>query len=216
MRFVRPAYAVGVAGAALLLATAMAGSWLGARRMALAESARLAEATAGDIARVRALRTREDRAALEPEGDANLTRLVRSALIASRVGEGAFVSLGSEGTGSGPGSVGGSALGPAGAGRNGPATFLLRKTSVRLKGLRLEELGRFLARWREVQPVHVVTSIELTRAVPGTGSGSGSSQGRQGQPAGTLHQADERFDATLVLSAWVVARPGAAGKDGSA
>jgi hypothetical protein len=210
MRFVRPAYAVGVAGAALLMATAMAGSWLGARRMALAESARLAEATAGDIARVRALRTREDRAALEPEGDANLTRLVRSALIASRVGEGAFVSLASEGTGSGPGP----------AGRNGPATFLLRKTSVRLKGLRLEELGRFLARWREAQPVHVVTSIELTRAGPGPGSGSGagsgSSQGRQGQPAGTLHQADERFDATLVLSAWVVARPGAAGKDGSA
>ncbi|MCC7173129.1 MAG: hypothetical protein IT459_21955 [Planctomycetes bacterium] len=193
MNRTRPTYVVGVAAAALLLAGSSARMWLSAKHDALVESERLAQSTADDIARVRSLRTREERAALEPEGDANLTRLVRSALIASRVGEGAFVSLGSEGTVSQPG-------------RDGSAGFSSRRTSLKLKGLRLDELGRFLERWRETQPVHVVTSIELTR----------SGAGRQGQRADTLHQAEERFDAAVVLTTYVVARPGAARKGGSA
>jgi hypothetical protein len=187
----RPVFLVALVASAGLLSIVAVGSWLGAKRDALAERESIAQTTADDVRTVLALRSHRDRATLEPQADANLTKLVRAALRDAGVAESAFVSLSPEGSGT-----------PlASATAEGPK-YLVRRTSVRLRQLRLDEIGRVLDRWRASQPLYAVTSVDLTRVgarAPGERGGA--------------EQSEERFDATMVLTTYVVARDNASGSD---
>lgn len=198
---IRSNYVVGVVASAALLSFAAAGSWLGQKRDALAERESLAQTTADDVRTVLSLRSQRDRATLEPQADANLTKLVRAAMRDAGVAESAFVSLSPEG--SGTPLVSATAEGPK---------YVIRRSSVRLRQLRLDEIGRVVDRWRTSQPLYAVTSVDLTRV---TAKGSGD-PGRAGAGApARLDQADERFDVTLVLTTYVVARDNGTGSGGT-
>jgi hypothetical protein len=188
----RSGYLVGIVASALLLSVAGAVSWLGSKRDALAERESLAQSTADDVRTVLSLRSQRDRASLEPQADANLTKLVRSAMREAGVAESAFVSLSPEGSGT-----------PLASAADSGPKYLIRRSSVRLRQLRLDEIGRVLDRWRGSQPLYAVTSVDLTRV------------GQRGLgDAGKPSDAEERFDVTLVLTTYVVAREnGAASRD---
>lgn len=193
----RRTYLIGVAGSAALMGIVAGGSWLAGRRTALEASETLARSTADDIRTVLSLRTQRDRALFEPQGDANLTKLVRTALKESNVPESAFVSLSPEGSGT-----------PLGSATTTGPKYVLRRSSVRLRQLRLPEIGRILDRWRSSQPLYAVTSVDLTR-VQGSRGGEGTGRANASQPAGKATIAgpsDESFDVTLVLTTYVIAR----------
>lgn len=198
---IRSSYVAGVVAAAALLSIAAAGSWLSQKRDALAERESLAQTTADDVRTVLSLRSQRDRATLEPQADANLTKLVRAAMRDAGVAESAFVSLSPEG--SGTPLVSATAEGPK---------YVIRRSSVRLRQLRLDEIGRVLDRWRVSQPLYAVTSVDLARV-----AGKGPSEPPR---AGTsvpvrTDQTDERFDVTLVLTTYVVARDNGTGSGGT-
>lgn len=172
--------AAGIAMAALL--AALAGSWLRAKEASLVEREDRTEATMRQIREVLELRALRDRASADVEPEANLTSLVLNALRGASVPEDAFRGL----------AVEGGTMALPRTSSSGPG-YLLRRASVRLSGVRLPDLGRFLDRWRTEQPLHVVTAIDLARS---------RGAGRGGENSGS----EERFDATLVLSTYVVVR----------
>jgi hypothetical protein len=81
----------------------------------------------------------------------------------------------------------------------------VRRTTVRLKSIGLEELGRFLAEWRTAQPLVVVTGVELSRASARAGR----------EQAGWMGGESERFDATLTLGTVVVRQASPAARNGA-
>lgn len=189
-------YAVAVAAAAAMLGVAVASSWIGARRERLHDGEARAEQASSDIREVLELRARRDRASLEVQADANLTAALRAALAATGAGDRALASVATE--------AGGAPSRADGAG------FVVRRSTVRLKGMRLDELGRFLAQWRTSQPLFVVVSVDLVRAAQPRGQASSPSSSPVSGAWGA--GGDERFDATVVLGTVVVSRKGASGR----
>jgi hypothetical protein len=189
-------YAVAVAAAAAMLGVAVASSWIGVRRERLHDGEARAEQASSDIREVLELRARRDRASLEVQADANLTAALRAALAATGAGDRALASVATEAGGA-----------PSRADRAG---FVVRRSTVRLKGMRLDELGRFLAQWRTSQPLFVVVSVDLVRAAQPRGQASSPSSSPVSGAWGA--GGDERFDATVVLGTVVVSRKGASGR----
>ena len=196
-------YAIAVAAAAAMLGVAVASSWIGARRERLHDGESRAEQASSDIREVLELRARRDRASLEVQGDANLTAALRTALAATGAGDRALASVATEaGAGGAPSSAQG-------------AGFVVRRSTVRLKGMKLDEIGRFLAQWKTSQPLFVVVSVDLVRAAQPRGQVSSSSS--SSPPSSSWSGAwgaggDERFDVTVVLGTVVVSRKGASGR----
>ena len=93
------------------------------------------------------------------------------------------------------------------------ADFVVRRSTVRLKGMKLDEIGRFLAQWKTSQPLFVVVSVDLVRAAQPRGQVSSSSSSPSSSWSGAWGAGgDERFDATVVLGTVVVSRKGASGR----
>ena len=186
-------YAVLLLVAAFALLAVSVGSWIGAKRMQLAEREELAAAASRDIAEVLSLRARRDRALLEPQAEANLTAALRARLQAVGAGDRVLASVATDASSATMGE-------PAEA-----RGFSVRRTTVRLKSIGLEELGRFLAEWRTAQPLVVVTGVELSRASARAGR----------EQAGWMGGESERFDATLTLGTVVVRQASPAARNGA-
>lgn len=187
-------YAVALVAAAAMLGVVVAWSWIGTQGDRLREAEMLAEQASSEIREVLELRARRDRASLEVQADANLTAALRAALAATGAGDRALASVATE-------------AGVASS-RGEGAGFVVRKSTVRLKGMKLDEIGRFLAQWKQSQPLFVVVSIDLVRAAQPRGQASASAASAGAWGAGN----EERFDATVVLGTVVVSRKSASGR----
>ncbi|MFO0826729.1 MAG: hypothetical protein U0572_01160 [Phycisphaerales bacterium] len=180
---IAPRYAIALGLAAALLAVAIGARSLESRRAALAERESLAADAARDVATVLELRGKRERASLRERPRQDLIARVRTVMRETSLAEAAFAGIQSEGDA------------PAGEGAAGEAAgFRAQSMRLSLHGVALAELGRFLARWRESQPLWTPTSIELLPVAA-----------RPGRQSKEEDAAVERFDSTIVLASVYVA-----------
>ena len=189
-------YAVALVAAAAMLGVAVASSWIGTQGDRLREAESRAERASSEIREVLELRARRDRASLEVQADANLTAALRAALAVAGAGDRALASVATE-----------AGVAPS---RGEGAGFVVRKSTVRLKGMKLDEIGRFLSQWKQSQPLFVVVSIDLVRAAQPRGQASSPSSAAASGAWGA--GGDERFDVTVVLGTVVVSKKSASGR----
>jgi len=178
---------------ALTLGATLAMGHLDARREALAEAeARVAD-TARTVGEVLALRGKRERASLRARPPQDL--VVRLNRTLTDCGSGGVVSnVAAHG-----GQPGSSRSQPqaGGPGSGGGGRYATQQVRATLRGLRLDELGRFLERWRDTQPLWTVVAIDVTRP-------------QSIVQAGQKPPTEERFDASIVLATQYVAQ----GRDG--
>ena len=179
-------YVITIAVSAALLGGVAAARSLDSRRSALAERESLAAGAAEDVSTVLELRGRRERASLRERPKQDLIARVRGVLKELSLADAAFAGIQAEGDGP----VGGAATDAGGVGG-----FRAQSMRLSLHGVALADLGRFLARWRESQPLWTPTSIELLPVA-----------GRAGKEKDKDAGAVERFDASVVLVSVYVAR----------
>jgi len=133
---------------------------------------------AGDAEQVISLRGRQERASLGERPKQDLIARVNATLSAVGIPRNVVSGVTTEADGSAP-------LPPSRPSGGVPLPGEIRGQAMRVafKGIQPQQLGAFLERWRESQPLWTPTSIEITRA-----SAKGSASG------------EERFDASVVLS----------------
>ncbi len=183
-------------------AAASVSAWLSGREEALWTREALAVDAARDAERVLAMRGMRERASLRPRPAQDLATRLGSALAALGLPRESLdrLTLDSD-----------SPAGAAPPGGRGPA-FRVQSMRVSLRRLRLADVGRLLARWRESEPLWTPTSIELARSEsprPAGGAGSAAKGTKQANAAGVAGAAEERYDVTLVLAAVYAADGGA-------
>lgn len=186
---------------ALIVLAALAGAWSAWNRGEAARALREAAeqryaAAAADAARCAALRELPLVVADQPADDTALSGLVTAVLaeaglpstalrqltpepavlISAPVGAAQFSGGGSDAGGtSGAGGAGGT--GGGGSGGGGGGGYRRQVAGVELQDLTLEELGRFLERWRMNHPRWVPLRIELQHTAA-SGGGGGDGQNR--------------------------------------
>jgi hypothetical protein len=105
----------------------------------------------------------------------------------------------------------------------GGVAFRTQTMRVSLRRLQLVELGRFLSRWRQEQPLWTVVSIGLARSSPAGGGGPSRGDAarvievdapRSDGESATLAVVDERFDVALLLAATYAAEGAQASESG--
>lgn len=172
-----------VGASALALGATLAMRHLDSRRDALVEAeARVAD-TARTVGEVLALRGRRERASLQARPQQDLVARLNRTLGESGASGGVVSNVAPHG-----GAASRGAAPSAGTG----GRYAVQQVRATLRGLRLDELGRFLERWRETQPLWTVVAIDVTRP-------------QSIVQAGQKPPTDERFDASIVLATQYVA-----------
>lgn len=185
---IAPRYAIMLGLAATLLAVAVGARSLESRRAELAERESLAADAAQDVRTVLELRGKRERASLRERPRQDLIARVRATMKETSLADSAFAGIQAEGDG------------PVGERSPGDAAeFRAQSMRLSLRGVALADLGRFLARWRESQPLWTPTSIELLPVA--------ATQGKRKEEVGSA----ERFDSTIVLVSVYVAHAAAKG-----
>ena len=174
---------------AVALVAAVAGRWLGSCEDRLRE----AEASAADASRVVSevlqLRGQRERASLRAQQKQDVLARILDTVAACGIEKGVQweVAPGSGGRSASGGDVGGSGGSGGSGGRYAQQTMRL---SVR--NVRLQDLGRFVERWRVAQPLWTISGFDLVRVVPTVSASSKAPQG-------------ERFDAGITITAPYIA-----------
>jgi len=169
-------------------ALAVPSSWFWSRAQSAALDARLSSCRdlAANAEQVLTLRGREERASLGERPKQDLIARVNATLAAVGIPRNALGGVTTEADGTAPMTTPGRT--GTGAASDSGGEVRAQAMRVSLKGVQPSQLGAFLEKWRETQPLWTPTSFEVTRA-------------------NSKDPATERFDASLVLSVIYLAPP---------
>ncbi|MBL9140567.1 MAG: hypothetical protein JNK53_01760, partial [Phycisphaerae bacterium] len=145
---------------ALALGAVSTARWLGSRHAALDEAEMRAGETARSVGEVLSLRGRTERASLRARPQQDLVARLNRTLSECGAGSGIVSTVAAHGGTTADAKAGQAGGAPASSGGSRYATQQVR---VSLRGLRLEDLGKFLDRWRATQPLWTVAAIDLSR-----------------------------------------------------